>query len=370
MTVRVVGVEEGGLLRVEGKKLVNIDDISEELVLRGLVRPDDVTTRNMVESWRIGDVELVYTTEGTVARRRHHRTSARKDLAMSFIGIAQGAAPRNARRLSIISYLFALVVLTLLVLLLPGRAHAQEIRISDLTIQESSVPVRLMGYGLVVGLDGTGDRPAGGESGGQTVQSVANLLRRFDVDVPNEVLRTRNVAAVLVTAEVSPYLRAGGRFEVHVSSLGDARSVRGGVLWMTPLMTDVGGEPVATAQGSLLVSDGGTARGSYTIETTARIPSGGLLEGNSAPRPTSPPLPGSFSVSPTWARRCGSLRRSTPRSATERRGGGPGFDRAYSPHGSGGACRGPHGGQRAAHLAAPRLPHRHRWPRRDGRRRR
>lgn len=68
MTVRVVGVEEGGLLRVEGKKLVNIDDISEELVLRGLVRPDDVTTRNMVESWRIGDVELVYTTEGTAPK--------------------------------------------------------------------------------------------------------------------------------------------------------------------------------------------------------------------------------------------------------------------------------------------------------------
>lgn len=65
MTVRVVGVEEGGLLRVEGKKMINIDDVSEELVLRGLVRPDDVTPRNLVESWRIGDVELVYTTEGT-----------------------------------------------------------------------------------------------------------------------------------------------------------------------------------------------------------------------------------------------------------------------------------------------------------------
>ena len=65
MTVRVVGVEEGGLLRVEGTKMINIDEVAEELVLRGLVRPDDVTPRNMVESWRIGDVELVYTTEGT-----------------------------------------------------------------------------------------------------------------------------------------------------------------------------------------------------------------------------------------------------------------------------------------------------------------
>lgn len=65
MTVRVVGVDEGGLLRVEGKKLVNIDEVSEELILRGFVRPDDVSSSNMIDSWRIGDVELVYTTEGT-----------------------------------------------------------------------------------------------------------------------------------------------------------------------------------------------------------------------------------------------------------------------------------------------------------------
>ena len=183
------------------------------------------------------------------------------------------------------STLRALAVAASLLPLLPALAGAQQIRVRDLTIQEQSVPVRLMGYGLVVGLDATGDRALGGRSAGHTVQSVANLLRRFDVEVPPEVLRTRNVAAVLVTAEVSPYLRPGGRFEVHVSSVGDARSIRGGVLWMTPLVADVGGAPVATAQGALLVSDGGTARGSYTVETTARIPAGGLIEG-AIPRPT------------------------------------------------------------------------------------
>jgi flagellar P-ring protein FlgI len=164
----------------------------------------------------------------------------------------------------------------------PDPAAAQDVRVGDLTIQEQAVPVRLVGYGLVIGLDGTGDRPAGGRTGGHTVQSVANLLRRFEVDVPPEVLRMRNVAAVLVTAEVSPFLRAGGRFDVHVSSIGDARSIRGGVLWMTPLIADVGGAPMATAQGALLISDGGNARGSYTVETTARIPAGGLLEGELA----------------------------------------------------------------------------------------
>lgn len=65
MTVRVVGIEAGGLLRVEGKKTVNIDKTTEELLLKGLVRPEDVTDRNMVDSWRVGEVELVYTSSGT-----------------------------------------------------------------------------------------------------------------------------------------------------------------------------------------------------------------------------------------------------------------------------------------------------------------
>lgn len=163
-----------------------------------------------------------------------------------------------------------------------GETRAQEIRVRDLTIQEQSVPVRLMGYGLVVGLDGTGDRTSTSGRSGHTVRSVANLLRRFEVEVPEEMLTMRNVAAVLVTAEISPYLRPGGRFEIHVASVGDARSVRGGVLWMTPLVAEAGGDPIATAQGPLLISDGNTGRGSYTVETTARIPTGGLLEADMA----------------------------------------------------------------------------------------
>jgi flagellar P-ring protein precursor FlgI len=180
-------------------------------------------------------------------------------------------------------------VATLLALaaLAPRPAFAQaEARIRDLTTAEGALPVRLMGYGLVVGLDGTGDRAIGGQTAGQTVQSVVNILRRFDIEVPPAMLRMRNVAAVLVTAEVSPYLRAGGRFEIQVASMGDARSLRGGVLYMTPLVSDPGGPAVATAQGPLLVSEGGSAtRYAPTIETSARIPSGGILEAD-LPRPT------------------------------------------------------------------------------------
>ncbi|MEO7218664.1 MAG: flagellar basal body P-ring protein FlgI [Gemmatimonadaceae bacterium] len=165
--------------------------------------------------------------------------------------------------------------------LLGFQAGAQSTRIRDITIADGSTPVRLLGYGIVVGLDGTGDRGVGGRQGGQTVQSVANLLRRFDIQIPAEVLRTRNAAAVLVTAEVSPYLRAGGKFDITISSLGDARSLRGGTLWMTPLVTDAGAQSVATAQGSLVMSDGNiNSRDFNTVETSGRIPSGGLLEGS------------------------------------------------------------------------------------------
>jgi flagellar P-ring protein precursor FlgI len=174
-----------------------------------------------------------------------------------------------------------------LALLAPTSLIAQaEARIRDLTTTQGALPVRLMGYGLVVGLDGTGDRAIGGQTAGQTVQSVVNILRRFDIEVPPTLLRMRNVAAVLVTAEVSPFLRAGGRFEIQVASMGDARSLRGGVLYMTPLVAEPGGPAMATAQGPLLVSEGGSAtRYAPTIETSARIPSGGLLEAD-LPRPT------------------------------------------------------------------------------------
>lgn len=184
------------------------------------------------------------------------------------------------------------MIVTLLSGLLPAVAvrplEGQEARIRDLAILDGAVPVRLVGYGLVVGLDGSGDRVTSGSAGGATVRSVANLLRRFDIEVPEEALRTRNAAAVLVTAELSPWLRAGGRFEIQVASLGDASSLRGGVLWMTPLTAEVGGDYLGTAQGPVLLPDpDGVGRGRRLVETSGRIPDGGLLE-TDLPRRASP----------------------------------------------------------------------------------
>lgn len=170
----------------------------------------------------------------------------------------------------------------------PGQA-----RIGDLTIRQGDIPVRVAGYGLVVGLDGTGDRSFGISSvGSPTVRSVINLLQRFGVEVPEQQLRHRNVAAVLVSAELSPYLRAGGRFEVQVSALGDATSLRGGTLWITPLVTDPGMPPIGTAQGPLYVDTDEEARSYYSYGGNAgRIPQGGVLEAQlESPPPPEPRL--------------------------------------------------------------------------------
>ena len=164
-------------------------------------------------------------------------------------------------------------------LLAPLPAGAQ-VTVGTLTRHDGDLPRRLAGYGLVVGLDGSGDRSFGGARGSTpTVRSVLNLLRRFDIEVPSEQLRLRNVAAVLVTAEVSPWLRSGGRFEVQIAALGDATSLRGGVLWMTPMVTDPGQPPVGTAQGPVLVANDPTATGAYARRgNSGRIAEGGVLE--------------------------------------------------------------------------------------------
>lgn len=181
---------------------------------------------------------------------------------------------RPAVRLSVL-----LTVSTVFSLSTVATAAAQATeRVGDLVTTSGSSPRRLIGYSLVIGLDGTGDKSYGGVRGGtQTVRSIANALRRYGLEVPAEQLRLRNVAAVIVTAEASPWLRAGGRFEVQVSSIGDATSLRGGVLWTTPLMTDVDQAPIATAQGPVLVPEE-DVRYVGRRGNSARIPEGGLME--------------------------------------------------------------------------------------------
>lgn len=198
-------------------------------------------------------------------------------------GVARATRPARLVRIAATCALTSVLLAALAI-----RAGAQG-RVRDYLLADAAAPVRLVGYGLVAGLDGTGDRAMGGAGNGQTVMSIVNLLRRFDVVVPPQLLRSRNVAAVLVTAEVSPYLRAGGRFDVQVASIGDAPSLRGGVLFMAPLVAEAGGAPLATAQGGVVLSEGadrGLVSRSWgtRVETSARIPGGGVIEGE-LPRP-------------------------------------------------------------------------------------
>ena len=157
----------------------------------------------------------------------------------------------------------------------------QSSRIQDLVYVKNAEPIELIGYGLVTGLDRSGDRTLSGQSGAFTVQAVANMLENFGISVDAENLRTRNVAAVMVTATLSPYQAPGSRIDVTVSSLGDASSLQGGVLLVTPLLNPENQNIYARAQGPLLVGGinselpGSRVRSNQTL--TATMPSGALV---------------------------------------------------------------------------------------------
>src|SRR3954470_18489029 len=134
-------------------------------------------------------------------------------------------------------------------LALPASAS----RIKDVARLDGLAETQLIGYGLVVGLKGTGDGPRTQF----TTQSVLNMLRNTGIEVPRERIQVRNVAAVMVTAKLFPFLKRGGTIDVTVSSIGDAKSLEGGTLLMSPLQaTD--GEIYALAQGALSI--GGISR--------------------------------------------------------------------------------------------------------------
>lgn len=180
-------------------------------------------------------------------------------------------------------------LLPLLVLLaVPVQAQTEpSARLKDLIVLDGAAPIQVIGYGLVVGLDRTGDRARGTSGAPYTVQSIGNMLQRFGITVDPARLGARNAAAVMVTATLDPFSGPGSRLDVTVSALGDARSLAGGVLLQTPLLDPLSETVFAMAQGpvstgTLLASASGTsARTGPT--NTGRVPGGGLIT-------TAPPL--------------------------------------------------------------------------------
>ncbi len=165
-----------------------------------------------------------------------------------------------------------------LLALLPSLAFAAPIRIKDLVEFDGVRGNDLVGYGLVVGLNGSGD---GLRSSPFTEEIMANILERLGVNVTGEQFRPKNVAAVLVTATLPPFARAGSQIDVTVSAIGDAKSLLGGTLIMTPLNA-ADGEIYAVSQGTI-IAGGVSAEGQGAsivqgVPTAGVIPSGARVE--------------------------------------------------------------------------------------------
>lgn len=154
-------------------------------------------------------------------------------------------------------------------------------RLKDLVLLEGAAPIQITGYGLVVGLDRTGDRARGTRGAGYTVQSVANMLRRFGIAVDPSLLNSRNTAAVMVTTTIDAFHGPGSAVDVTVSSLGDARSLSGGVLLQTPLVNPLTDEVMVMAQGPIstgaILADASGASTRVNHSNTGRVPNGGLI---------------------------------------------------------------------------------------------
>jgi flagellar P-ring protein precursor FlgI len=153
-----------------------------------------------------------------------------------------------------------------------------EIRIKDLVEFDGVRGNDLVGYGLVVGLNGTGD---GLRNAPFTEEIMSNLLERLGVNVAGEDYRPKNVAAVFVTASLPAFARSGGQIDVTVSAIGDAKSLLGGTLVMTPL-NGADGQIYAVAQGAIIAggvsADGEAARMVQGVPTAGTIPSGARVE--------------------------------------------------------------------------------------------
>ncbi len=155
-------------------------------------------------------------------------------------------------------------------ILLAVNAHA--VRIKDITDLKGVRRNQLVGYGLVVGLDGTGD----GAKAKFTIQSMASMLEKMGITVNPDDIKVDNIAAVMITAELPPFAKVGSRIDVVVSSIGDAKNLQGGTLLFTPLKA-ADGEVYAVAQGA--ISTGGFSAGGAGGKVQKNFPTVGRVIG-------------------------------------------------------------------------------------------
>lgn len=155
--------------------------------------------------------------------------------------------------------------------------EAQGARIKDVAFFEGARPNQLVGYGLVVGLNGTGDKT----SAVYTTQAISNMLNRLGMKLDPQAIRVKNTATVIITAELPAFLSPGSKIDILVSSLGDSTSLQGGTLISTPLKGP-DGQVYAVAQGAIALAGFSagteTAKVTKNHQTAGKIPGGALIE--------------------------------------------------------------------------------------------
>lgn len=192
---------------------------------------------------------------------------------------AIGSASQKSTGLSLRAALSTFALVAALTFL-GGVQTARADRVKDLASVAGVRTNQLIGYGLVVGLDGTGDQTSQAPF---TIQSIRNMLAKFGVTIPDNVNpQLKNVAAVVVTADLPAFTKAGQTIDITVASIGNAGSLRGGSLLMTP-MRGADGEVYAIAQGNVVVSGFGVngrdgSRISLNVPSGGRIPNGATVE--------------------------------------------------------------------------------------------
>lgn len=167
----------------------------------------------------------------------------------------------------------------LFVAMLPFSSAAMAERIKDVASIQGVRDNQLIGYGIVVGLDGSGDQTTQTPF---TVQSIISMLSQMGVNLPPATtLQLKNVAAVMVTATLPPFAKPGQNIDVTASSIGNAKSLRGGTLLMTPLK-GADGQVYAMAQGNVLVGGAGASAGGSSVQvnhlSVGRVPAGATVE--------------------------------------------------------------------------------------------
>lgn len=169
--------------------------------------------------------------------------------------------------------------LVVLLIAIGGSGRAEAARLKDIAAIGGTRANPVIGYGLIVGLNGTGDTDTATSF---TMQSIMSMLQKFGVSVPQSKIKVKNAAAVMVTADLPSFAKKGWRMDVTVSSMGDASSLEGGTLLMTPLLAP-NGDIYSVAQGPVLVGGfAASGQSGSSVQknhpTVGRIPGGGVIE--------------------------------------------------------------------------------------------